>query len=611
MTPLHLAAPWRTPDGPTSGVEPGKGWGRDAVVGVLLGLAALGLNRAVAAALHVRHPTGTDTALWAFGAMNYEVGAPVRTPPFFPMLTAWIRTGDTPAVVAGGWVALAAFGMLAPMGFLVARSLGALRGAAAAAGLLAVLLPAVLVLGLQCQPDALTALWFLAIALVGVKHVTDRRRQPGPTDAVLLALAALAPLVREHGLLLAGSGAVLLLLGPRAGWVRGLEVGLLAGAACLAPGLAGQPPSLPWHTPWMTRTTMAVDGSLPMALASWLPQLEETERARVQEALASGDRLRMALVWARHALEIAGWEWAWVLVALPAALLVGAGPRRRGAPRDLRGLAAAVTLAPVLAGLAVWSERRHVAVGLPLAMALLASTTRRGRLWSAVAAGTAAVLFVGTYLAAPERPLDTVRGERTQAERLAAFGAALCALVEPGDMATGPHLSDLAFCPLPYRQMEDDLLPTAADWKTWAILNPPRAPGWQRVHLAYDLLPVFRYLPEIEGAERPCAGSRPVPVLPHDVATRGEIPMDPRCDPILPDLEERLSRVPPPTAEDLRIPLPPPLAGVDGEHLDEEEPPGSLGTPPTSDPPPPPAGSAAPPAGSGPGPGPGSAPPGP
>lgn len=439
---------------------------------------------------------GSDPDLWVFAAVDAAHGAGWPLPPLGPLLVAGLA--GLGVAWHPGWLALSAVALplVAGLATALAGRLGARPGLALAAGLGPLLLPTLASTAWQAGPDALTALVFLAAAggAQGLAapphppgHPGGKDRWPAGAALTLLALAG-AMLVRELGPAVALAAALGAMAGA-SGSPRGRRVApvLLLLCAALPAGLLGEALA-PWDWRWMGRVLRDSQGLPPPKVPAWVLEVEGPAR-----------------VLRRAAWTLRGQPEAWLLL----------GPGTVAALRRRWWSLALVQLCGFSA-LAVWSQPRHVAVLLPVSGVALAGWAvgagARGRglaLGLALLAGAAAApRWKGALTLAQEQAAD--------ARELAALGAALCARVGPGDLAGGEPRA-FTFCPLP-RHVPQAPPPAAADgtpsadaaaWATWHAGTPPTDLPWARVPLPSTRYDLYRLRPELEGAARPCARSRP------------------------------------------------------------------------------------------------------
>lgn len=485
---------------------------------ILLGLAlfgAGGLGRALVAWHQgLDHPGGSDPNLWVFGAWNLEVGTDVRVSPLFPALIALFRAGDSQAALVGGWLAGLFGALLPPVTFLLARSFGASRVTSAVAGLLLLGVSSVAVTGLQCQPDSLNVLLCTLATWAAARFLAQPTE---PRAALVGVLGALAPLVREHGLVVAAAVGVLLILAPGTAIQRVARFGAFAFAILLAPVVVGQAPGLPWEAPWFERLRLTVDASVPGNLGQALAGLPEAEQERVRAAYAANDRLGLLGFHARTALTSAPWHWGWAVLALALAPLL---PGRRG-------WAAALGILPVLPALLIFSQARHSLPAVPVGLAVAAAVTRPARLRWAVLAGALGLTLGGLPRWAAD--LEMLRGQQVAMVHLARFGAALCERTHPGSIAVGLNTEALVYCPLPFADLPRNRERLPWHWSAWSFGISPEGPEWREVEVPDAPVQIWRLWPQLPEELRPCHGSRVVDVLAYDVPRSAGDAMDPPC----------------------------------------------------------------------------------
>lgn len=438
-------------------------------------------------------PAGSDPDLWIFSALNLDVGGAPQLPPAFPSLIRLLHAGGLAPFDAAQWAARAAAPMVPVLTWALARQLGAGPGAALGAGALPILTGSVVAFDAQVMPETWAATWFLACAMAIVGFLDW---PTGPRLAALALTAAGAPLWREHGI------AIALALTAGAGFATGHAVQRLGRVAVVALAVVALPvcfggvAGAPWAQPWLARFgTMGLPNDVAATIAhpTWL------------------DRPKWAL-------SLGGDAYLWAGLGLAACM----------AP-SLRRLAPAAILAPGLAGLLVWSQPRHVAVVLPVAIAAWAA--RPGRVWRGLGLVAAAV----GLLRSPFH-LGRLVIEQAHLADLRWFGAALCARVEPGDLAYGEPAA-FVFCPLPRHEVNG----TGADWKTWAVGHAP--PGaWTAVDLGVGVYDVYRLAPRLIGPERPCSTARARADTPFLASPPRTAVLEPPCDVSLPTEPEPAPR---------------------------------------------------------------------
>jgi len=495
-----------------------RDFGRDGAAALaLLAFGAL-LPWALRAALGMSHPAGSDPDLWGLYALNVPLGTPCAVPPAFPTLVYLIHavTGllPVPAAALAAWIGAS---LVAPLAFALARALGAGRIPALAVGALALTTPHAATLTVQAQPDT----WVMVLLLTAALAAVAAHRRPGaPGSLALVVVAGCAPLWREHGLVVA---LVLLALAPllrgAPRW-RGLRLVGVVGLLFVAPGLVGQSPGAPWSQPWFQRVSMVDEEVAAGELPEHAQMLRGDERERVAGYYRDGARARLTVYHAGRALRQAPVEW--ILALLATALLApGVWRRRPGALAPLAGLV------PVLPALLIWSGPRHVAVALPVALAVVAaSVSRLGPRTRWALALPVLGLWGIAQLAWPGVAPD-VRAQAATLRDLEEVGTDLCQLATPGDLA-GDDLRAFLYCPLPMAPLGD---PTS-DWRIWWVSRDPEPrEGWVTVPTRNPRFVVQRYRGEITGSARPCADSHPPPGTPHIALQPRPVQLQPPCEP--------------------------------------------------------------------------------
>ncbi len=475
-----------------------------ALVVLVSGLVSLALGPL----LGLAGPAGLDADLWVLSAWNAEVGAPTVVTPAFPALLAAVSDG--PSVTSAARLSALLAVLLPPATFLLARQLGARRGPAMLGALLLLLVPQVGGLAVTIQPDGLLALGLLAS--VGAALWVLRR----PSTAAFLALALLAaglPLVREHGLVVAPLLIAVAGLAPGTPADRAVRVLALAAAVIVGPMALGLPAGLPWEQAWFDR----VGGASVLELAHTdrpPPELTEALRARLARG---GPGAFVALAANDISRAIVPWLWVllgFIVIALPAP---GTGWLRRFTPL--------IGLLPTLPTLLVWSQPRHVAVAVPVAIATIAAGfSGEGKdLTHRVLRGLAGLALVASLVGWVEARalLDAQAQDIVDVQR---FGDALCEKARPGDLAAGEPRAVLG-CPLPRNEVGDT--PGAGDWRTWLITEEQPPPGWVSVPVGNHRWRVYR-LPDPPGG-RPCQDSAPHPSTPYLAQDPKPVQMIPHC----------------------------------------------------------------------------------
>jgi len=435
--------------------------------------------------------------------MNYETGAPIYTSPLYSVIVSWVRGSMPPAIMAAG-VSAVAYALILPAVFLAARALGGTRGGAWVAALVPTCAPLLVTFGLQCQPDALNALWCTATVAATAWFV----RKPGWTSTLVLgAFAALAPLVREHGILMAAAVLPILAL-VQGSWETRVARLTFGGAAILAaPRVVGAPLGVPWSMPWFERvSTAATNADLPGDMGRLTGRLGDL----CVTAMTSGNPLYRSFFHIVHTISEAPDHVFWAL----AALAVLPGLRRAGGEgsgwRCVAPLVALGTLAPCAV---MWTLDRHTALAVPVGAAVLAAVATGGARLRLGVLGLGILGVVSNLTAVPSARY-ALEGAESGARAIWEFSQEFCPMVEPGDLAASDDRTLLLYCPLPAADPPTGEL-QPYHWKTWALDTAPDGPGWVRLNLGKKgrSQTVYRLLPELVGEERPCHGSVPIGLL--------------------------------------------------------------------------------------------------
>jgi len=442
---------------------------------------------------------GTDAVLWGLTARDLAVGAPPLVPPAYPALLGLVDSVTSVGLpTAGTTISLVAAGLLpASVGWLAGRS-GARPGWCLAVGLTVLLCPDLGIWAQQLQPEALTAAWGVLLA-GALRAACDD--EPSPTWGLVL-LAGLAPLLREHGLLLAlVASAILLILRTSAWRAVAAIASLIWLLPLLVPGSSLWPPG---HGSWTTRAGGALAALMsddPAALG-FLTELRRPEREAYLALVEEGGVLGRVRWHAARSLTLAVDAWGWIAAAGVAAL----------ASRRRQLMAPAALLLVAVPALLIWSQRRHVTVLLPIAwlvLALALSAWSRRRLAVAVGLGLLAALswtWPARWLSLADAQLDESRHEA----HLSTLGQWICDHAEPEALLGGRHQDVGLSCPLPRHDPDGSL----ADWRTWTVDERSPGQGWKSVHGEPEGLRVWRLDPD--RSPRPCAGvenPRPSPHL--------------------------------------------------------------------------------------------------
>ncbi|MDG1478910.1 MAG: hypothetical protein P8R54_04930 [Myxococcota bacterium] len=440
---------------------------------------------AVRAGLALAVPIGSDAALWGLAAMEVRRGLIPSVAPGYPILVA-LTPG--PTWWSGGVVsALSAAGVSTGLLWLLLRH-AVQRWVAIGLAAAPLLMPALLLMSIQLQPDALTQL--LLLVVIGTGLAWDARPDRRRAVCWLLAGIALA-LTREHGVIVLP--AMLLALMLRAGlpvWVPLL--GAVLGGLGLWLGADVLPDRL--RVPLQSSPLGAGKHPLP----EYMTHFRNHRGAPLREAWMAGEGLRFWSLIVGELLRRSAENLAVVLLGAIGFLW----------SRQRSGL---VALAPAATLLFFWSHERHSAVLIPAALVgigLLLRELRRPVLLA---------LPLGIVLLAPlreapqiwERLQGAVRHAREQHD-LARWMAE-----QPGEWMLGGLDNELNLylgwprhVPI-LAQRCAQVTWDAAGWRTlWVapvgLMPPPMVPLQQHGHLA-----LWRLEPP-EDTPRPCQDS-PLP----------------------------------------------------------------------------------------------------
>lgn len=445
---------------------------------------------------------GTDAPLWGLSARDLAVGAPPLVPPLYPAMIGILHALGLGLVEAGQGLAAVGAALVPPAVFWAARSAGGSLLPALAGALLALAMPDLGAWSQQLQPDSLATLGLVLSAGALARH----HRSPSSGAALaLVTLAGLLPLLREHGV----AAAALITLGLAALPGRRSWALAAAGAWWLGPVLLGLRPGLhPLDTPWGDRAGGAL-AALTSRSPEELPYLRELHRGarRAYLALVADGDLVGRLRWhAGRSLALA--TDGWLLLGLA---VVGAGCRRR-----IRALA--LPLLAALPALLIWSQRRHVLLVVPVALAVLAAALpaageSRAR-WTPAAAAVGLIALLSVLVPRWPGTVAGLQSERPRAEHYAQAGRWICENTPPNVLLGGVFQDVGLYCPRPRHDPDG----TAADWHTAVVADHPPTPvaggTWTAVFRGDGELRVFRLQPAGDGP-LPCAEGRPAPATPH------------------------------------------------------------------------------------------------
>ncbi len=432
---------------------------------------------------------GSDAALWGLSARDLGAGLSSHIPPGYPALIAFLHELGLPLVLAGWLISSLALAGVSAVVFMLARALGARPFPAGIAAIISLIHPDLFEFAHQVQPDALSALLITLIALLCLR-----------SDQTLWAaiLGGLLLLFREHGIAL--WPALVILFGHRNGTrsSRILPVVILVAVAWLGPLLVGQSPGVhPLDTPWAERTGGALQAfqvSDPSEL-SYLHELNREDRQAYSRLVLTDDRWGQLTWHARRSLTQA-WE---LWCALGLALLLAIGAARRGQREPLW---TALLLTGALPALVIWSQSRHVALLLPVALAIGSASWPESRNAKRIM-GIAAMALLWPWPGRFQDLHEGQRGETLRGQNLAEIGTWICEQAPEGAFLGG-FIQDIGlYCPL----RRHDPNGTLTDWKTYLVTDrsPPASDlgTWEEVYGEGGPLQVYQLDPERD--PRPCA----------------------------------------------------------------------------------------------------------
>jgi hypothetical protein len=478
-----------------------------AELGIALGLtvAAFALGLVIRTTVHPGPPIGEDLDIWLFSALNLGSWDVSRMPPGYPLLAAVVaKLSGARTLWAASWVSNLAWCALPGMSWLLALRLGAGRWAAAIAAGAILLCPALLFLGQQVAPDALTAASLTLLALAAVLAV---ERPTWLRVGALLVCTAWVYVVREHGLIAAVQVSLLLLWLRGPWWQRGLRLGLLLGLLLLVPVLGATAPAPPWELPWWDKTMLVIRDALADD-PSWVGQAGTEQLAPSLPSLAA------------RSLALAPLVWAWVGLAS----LAFAWERRRAR------VALWVALVPGLPALVLFSEPRHVLVVLPVAAALaMAGLRRLGGALHHAWLGLALALLVAGPLRDTRHELQRARWLSGLAHDLQQLGEQLCAMGP--DRYWAGEVRAFTHCPMPQYSLDGP--PSAAAWKVIYASGEPKDFPWEPIPIQHELFRFYQLSSPLPD-RRPCEASRPASDEPYLVIRWREPRLEPPCTMLAP-----------------------------------------------------------------------------
>jgi len=422
---------------------------------------------------------GSDAALWGLSARDLGTGIQTLVPPLYPALISGLHALGLPLVLSGWVISTVAFAALPGLVFVLASALGAGRVPAALAAGVSMLHPTLFEFAHQLQPDALATLLITLLACLSLRR-----------EWILWAalLAGILVMTREHGLALLLPLAILL-------WRRGTRPQLVAPLLLLLIfGWSGLV-----EAPWADRAGGALQTlqATDPAELSFLRELDREDRAAYSAMVFEEDRLGQLRWHAGRSLSQAWSLWGILLMSL----LLAIPAARRGSREPLW---TSLLLCAVLPALVIWSQPRHIALLLPIAIAICAACWPASRVQQGGVLAAAIVLVIpwaGQY----EKSWEGQRGETLRAQNLAEIGDWICSQ-SPNGAFLGGFIQDVGlYCPLQRHDPDG----SAADWRTWLVTYrepPPSELGsWEQVYGEGGPLQIYQLDPQLD--PRPCAGA--------------------------------------------------------------------------------------------------------
>ena len=453
---------------------------------------------------------GSDAALWGLTARDVAAGISAKVPPAYPALIALAESLGVGLVEAGWMISTAAMATLPVVIFWLARSLGASTPAASTAAIASLAHPDLFVFAHQVQPDAISVLLISGLALICLRP--ELRTWAAVLGALLL-------LFREHGLALWPALCVVIWRGSDTSRSRLWAIGVLVGLGWLAPLLVGQSPGLhPMDTAWSERTGGALQAftTTNPAELSFLRELPREERLAYIELVLQQDRWGQLIWHIRRSLSQA-WD-LWALLSIATAMAIGR--RQIG---DHRPVWSTIWLTAALPALIIWSQTRHVALFVPISMAVIAACwPHSGRSRALVSLPLLGLL--SPWPAHYSHEWDGQKGETIRAENLEELGQWICTEMPQGAYLGG-FIQDVGlYCRLPRHDPDG----SAADWRTFVVTDRP-PPGsskgsWSIVYGEDGPHQVYQLEPDRE--PRPCADASLDSQAPHLAVGRAAAVID-------------------------------------------------------------------------------------
>mgnify|MGYP007063370513 CR=1 FL=1 len=500
---------------PSSRSEPWQNWD--------FGIASILVLATVLAAVVLRRTAGlwgalgSDAALWGLTARDLTVGAPPIVPPLYPLIVSGFQALGLPLVDAGWHVSTLSHGLLVGLVWYAARTLGTPRSLALIAAIATALLPDLATWAQQVQPDSTAAMALLLWAILLVHAPTSPKHALGAA-----IVAGLLPALRAHGLVAIPLTVLVFLTSIPRGWKWCLP--MIAWWMALPIMLGVSSTWNPLGLPWSDRTNSALS-ALTTHDAAELPYLRELTRVPRSEYIDLLEKrdLTGRLLW--HIQRSLSGAWSLWLLILATVVLVW---RRHRSAWILT-----VPFATALPALFIWSQRRHVALLVPIAIVAIVATiphlSFRGK-----------TLAKGCFLAWTCIMLTTwpTRIANQQSERYKAnhFAQAATIIAEANATMEPPSKTPLLgglyqdiglYQDLPRHDPDG----TDADWHTyWVATQPPpdmEGDRWTEISEPIGELRIYRLAPD--RVDRPCADGSVQSTTPHVVRRRAHAEMT-GCD---------------------------------------------------------------------------------
>jgi hypothetical protein len=415
-----------------------------------------------------------------------------------------------PLVTAGWLISTLAMAALPGTVYLLSRTLGGQLLPSSVAAAAALIHPDLFGFAHQVQPDALSTLLFTTLAILCL-------RSERTTWAAVLGGFTL--LFRESGAALWPALIVLLWRRSDSHRARAATLLILVTIGWIGPLVVGQTPGAhPLDAPWSDRAGGAIQaflatdpGDLP-----FLRELNREDRAAYVELVLDRDRLGQ-LGWHVHKSLSQAWD-LWCLLGIACLLAI-----RSARAGNREPLWTALLLSAALPALLIWSQSRHVAMLLPIALAITSACwppTRTQRVWVAAALAALLIPWPGRLRTLHEGQ----HGATLRAQNLAELGEWICAQAPKGALLGG-FMQDIGlYCPLPRHDPDE----SSADWRTFLVTDRPPPSStlgiWEQVYGEGGPLQIYQLDPARQ--PRPCQDATIPPETPHLAIGRATAQID-------------------------------------------------------------------------------------